>query len=129
MLDWIVNSFWSTLNTKKSSYNNSKFVKIKKQSSKSSRKSETVQREKCDICRVTTLGRNSKVAIPDCCRHIFCDDCLKEWTKRSDASCPIDDKLYDSFLVYNSYDEAITSNPQRNQLANKCVESFLIRRA
>ena len=115
MLDWIINSFKNNTFLKPTQnaqpYKISKIKTIHKNLSQRQESCQTLEQPpKCDICRITTLGRNSNVATPSCCRHIFCENCLTDWTKRSDATCPTDQKPYEHFLVYDSYSEAFTSN-------------------
>ena len=118
MLDWIISSFQKHKITKPKTLVPEKLTVLRR-FFKNDKKYDIPEENnyqilltppKCQICEVTTLGRNSKVASPSCCRNIFCEECFTEWTKRSDASCPIDGKLYNHFLVYDSYQEAFTSN-------------------
>jgi len=58
---------------------------------------EEKEEDMCPIC----LGEfvDQLVGVPENCKHVFCNDCLQEWTKNVN-NCPVDRKKFNSISVY-----------------------------
>lgn len=52
--------------------------------------------EKCSICLMKFL--NQEVGIPQNCEHIFCLDCITEWSRNMNT-CPVDRISFESIVV------------------------------
>ncbi|XP_060525173.1 PHD and RING finger domain-containing protein 1 isoform X2 [Cylas formicarius] len=54
------------------------------------------QSEKCPICLISF--RNQEVGVPENCEHMFCLECIQEWSKNMNT-CPVDRQEYTSISV------------------------------
>lgn len=52
--------------------------------------------EKCSICLMRFTDQ--EVGTPQSCEHIFCLDCITEWSKNVNT-CPVDRLTFDSIVV------------------------------
>ncbi|XP_045769357.1 PHD and RING finger domain-containing protein 1 isoform X2 [Maniola jurtina] len=52
--------------------------------------------DKCSICLLRFTDQ--EVGIPESCEHIFCLDCILEWSKNVNT-CPVDRMLFNSIVV------------------------------
>lgn len=52
--------------------------------------------DKCSICLLRFT--NQEVGTPQSCEHIFCLDCIMEWSKNVNT-CPVDRMRFDSIVV------------------------------
>ena len=77
----------------------------------------------CPICLIR-FKKDKPVAIPDGgCSHVFCVDCLREWSKNV-ATCPIDRSKFRSIIVKESPGgkEIKREKVQRNAAQNDAPE-------
>ncbi|KAF4526915.1 hypothetical protein B566_EDAN008358 [Ephemera danica] len=56
------------------------------------------EREECPVCR-KQLGRKP-IAIPDCCSHSYCYECINAWVTKAKSNCPMDRKEIKFLKVY-----------------------------
>uniref|UniRef100_H2YBV4 PHD and RING finger domain-containing protein 1 n=1 Tax=Ciona savignyi TaxID=51511 RepID=H2YBV4_CIOSA len=56
--------------------------------------------ESCAIC--LNEFTKQKIGVPNNCRHIFCVDCILEWSKNAN-SCPVDRIEFESVQVYQRF--------------------------
>jgi len=86
----------------------------------------------CVICYNNKLTNKSR---PNCCQHVFCYKCLKEWHKTDNdgddfARCPVCRKYFNNIekIPINNYEPRITRSKTRDKRAyeikTRC--SFLI---
>lgn len=54
--------------------------------------------EKCPICLF--IFSSQQIGTPDTCEHVFCSDCLAEWSNHVNT-CPVDRKEFTCVLVRN----------------------------
>lgn len=66
------------------------------------------EREECPICR-KQLGRKP-IAVPDCCNHSFCYECINAWVTKAKSNCPMDRKDIKLLKVYDK-GKLVTSEP------------------
>ena len=77
----------------------------------------------CPICLIR-FKKDKPVAIPDGgCSHVFCVDCLREWSKNV-ATCPIDRSKFRSIIIKESPGgkEIKREKVQRNAAQNDAPE-------
>ncbi|CAF0943076.1 unnamed protein product [Brachionus calyciflorus] len=58
-----------------------------------------IKSQNCPIC-LCNFDFNSQLSSPDVCQHIFCLECLQEWSKKVNT-CPIDRKTYTHIHIKN----------------------------
>ncbi|RNA20756.1 PHD and RING finger domain-containing 1, partial [Brachionus plicatilis] len=61
--------------------------------------------QNCPIC-LCNFKNNTTYSNPDVCEHIFCLDCLQEWSKKINT-CPIDRKVFGFILIKNNRNQII----------------------
>ncbi|XP_059360679.1 protein SCAF11-like isoform X3 [Carassius carassius] len=72
------------------------------QSSDESLEEEEVQR--CPIC--LNRPRRTERAVPDCCRHVYCLDCIRRWAQMV-RSCPVDRRPFSMIYLQGSSQQFI----------------------
>lgn len=74
-------------------------IKLKKEPDEEVKKN-SIKSQNCPIC-LCNFGASSLISSPEVCQHIFCLECLQEWSKKINT-CPIDRKVYNYIIVKNS---------------------------
>ncbi|XP_042593452.1 protein SCAF11-like isoform X2 [Cyprinus carpio] len=72
------------------------------QSSDESLEEEEAQR--CPIC--LNRPRRTERAVPDCCRHVYCLDCIRRWAQMV-QSCPVDRRPFSVIYLQGSSQQCI----------------------
>lgn len=62
------------------------------------------QSEKCPICLISFT--NQEVGTPESCDHMFCVECIQEWSKNMNT-CPVDRQEYHMILVRRSINGSV----------------------
>ncbi|XP_044258183.1 PHD and RING finger domain-containing protein 1 isoform X2 [Tribolium madens] len=62
------------------------------------------QSEKCPICLISFT--NQEIGTPESCDHMFCVDCIQEWSKNMNT-CPVDRQEYHMILVRRNLNGSI----------------------
>ncbi|VUZ53667.1 unnamed protein product [Hymenolepis diminuta] len=54
-------------------------------------------------CSICFDQLRKPLGIPECCKHVFCFDCLRKWTESHDT-CPIDRMQFQMIRKKNAVD-------------------------
>lgn len=80
--------------------------------------------DKCSICLLRFTDQ--EVGTPQSCEHIFCLDCITEWS-RNVNTCPVDRMTFDSIVVRTcAGGRVLRSEPVQVVERRPSVEMFLI---
>ncbi|CAH2243248.1 jg21424, partial [Pararge aegeria aegeria] len=80
--------------------------------------------DKCTICLLRF--RNQEVGTPESCEHMYCLDCITEWSKNVNT-CPVDRTVFNSIVVRAcAGGRVVRTQPVRVEERRPSVEMFVI---